>query len=187
MFAQTHHVSMRHVAPVRVELGTRTLFNLLGPLSNPAGVERQLIGVFSGTWSEPLTRVLQELGSRKIWTVHGSDGLDEITTTGPTEVVALEDGTIRRFTLDPREVGIPLAAADDLRGADPAHNAAAFRAVLDGARTPYRDIAVLNAAAALVVADAAANPAEGAARAAQALDSGAARGTLERLVAASNA
>jgi anthranilate phosphoribosyltransferase len=187
MFAQTHHASMRHVAPVRVELGTRTLFNLLGPLSNPAGVDRQLIGVFSGAWAEPLTRVLQELGSKRIWTVHGSDGLDEITTTGPTEVVALENGAIRRFTLDPREVGLPLAAPEDLRGADPAHNAAAFRAVLDGGRTPYRDIAVLNAAAALVVADAAGTLTEGVERAGAALDSGAARGTLERLVAASNA
>jgi anthranilate phosphoribosyltransferase len=187
MFAQTHHASMRHVAPVRVELGTRTLFNLLGPLSNPAGVERQLIGVFSGAWTEPLTRVLQELGSKRIWTVHGSDGLDEITTTGPTEVVALENGAIRRFTLDPREVGLPLAKPEDLRGADPAHNAAAFRAVLDGGRTPYRDIAVLNAAAALVVADAVGTLTEGVERAGAAVDSGAARGTLERLVAVSNA
>jgi anthranilate phosphoribosyltransferase len=187
MFAQTHHASMRHVAPVRVELGTRTLFNLLGPLSNPAGVDRQLIGVFSGAWSEPLTRVLQELGARKVWTVHGSDGLDEITTTGPTEVVALENGAIRRFTLDPREVGLPLCAPQDLRGADPAHNAAAFRAVLAGERSPYRDIAVLNAAAALVVAEAVATLFEGVERAGAAVDTGAARETLERLIAVSNA
>lgn len=186
MFAQTHHASMRHVGPVRVELGTRTLFNLLGPLSNPAGVERQLIGVFSPVWSEPLTAVLKELGSRRIWTVHGCDGLDEITTTGPSEVVALEDGAIRRFTIDPRELGLPLVRPEDLRGADPAHNAGALRAVLEGARTPYRDIAVLNAAAALVVADAAPTLAEGVAQASAAVDSGAAKGTLERLVAVSN-
>src|SRR5215210_5899191 len=104
MFAQTHHASMRNVAPVRVELGTRTLFNLLGPLSNPAGVSRQLLGVFSDVWLEPLTEVLKELGSDRVWTVHGSDGLDEITTTGPTHVVALENGTIRRFTLKPEDV-----------------------------------------------------------------------------------
>lgn len=187
MFAQTHHASMRHVAPIRVELGTRTLFNLLGPLSNPAGVDRQLLGVFSSAWSEPMTQVLKELGSRRVWTVHGSDGLDEVTTTGPTEVVALEDGAIRRFTIDPREVGIAIARPEDLRGADPARNAAALRAVLDGARTPYRDIAVLNAAAALVVAEQVASLREGVERASGSIDDGRARATLERLVAASNA
>src|ERR671929_683606 len=107
MFAQTHHASMRHVAPVRVELGTRTLFNLLGPLSNPAGVSRQLLGVFSDTWLEPLTQVLKELGSERVWTVHGSDGLDEMTTTGPTLVAALENGAVREFTVSPQDVGLP--------------------------------------------------------------------------------
>jgi anthranilate phosphoribosyltransferase len=186
MFAQSHHASMRHVAPVRVELGTRTLFNLIGPLSNPAGVKRQLLGVFSPAWLEPLTAVLGQLGSTRVWTVHGSDGLDEITTTGPTEVVALEDGRLRRFTIDPRELGIALARPEDLKGGDPAENAAALRAVLDGRRTPYRDVAVLNAAAALVVAGAAGDLREGVERAAAAVDSGAARATLERLVAVSN-
>src|SRR5919112_1195208 len=109
MFAQTHHASMRHVAPVRVELGTRTLFNLLGPLSNPAGVSCQLLGVPSMSWLEPLTQVLKELGSERVWTVHGSDGLDEMTTTGATSVVALEDGAIRRFTVHPEEVGLKVA------------------------------------------------------------------------------
>ena len=109
MFAQTHHAAMRHVAPVRVELGTRTIFNLLGPLSNPAGVKRQLLGVFSEAWLEPLTQVLKELGSERVWTVHGSDGLDEMTTTGPTHVAALENGAIRRFTVTPEEVGLPTA------------------------------------------------------------------------------
>src|ERR671913_2360989 len=187
MFAQPHHASMRHVAPVRVELGTRTLFNLLGPLSNPAGVPRQLLGVFSEVWLEPLTQVLKELGSERVWTVHGSDGLDEITTTGPTHVAALENGSLRRFTITPEEVGLPVARPDDLKGGDPAHNAAQLRAVLDGERTPYRDVAVLNAAASLVVAEAAATLGEGMARAAQAVDSGAARATLDRLIAVSNA
>src|ERR671913_1421539 len=148
MFAQTHHAAMRHVAPVRVELGTRTIFNLLGPLGNPAGAKRQLLGVFSEAWLEPLTQVLKELGSQKVWTVHGSDGLDEMTTTGPTFVVALEKGAIRRFTVKPEEVGLPTASLDELRGADPEHNAAQLRAVLEGARIPYRDVALLNAAAA---------------------------------------
>ena len=186
MFAQAHHASMRHVAPVRVELGTRTLFNLLGPLSNPAGVPRQLLGVFSEVWLEPLTQVLKELGSERVWTVHGSDGLDEITTTGPTHVVALEDGAVRRFTIDPQELGIRLARPEELKGADPEHNAGELRAVLDGARTAYRDVAVLNAAASLVVAGAAADLREGMARAERSVDCGAARGALERLIRASN-
>jgi anthranilate phosphoribosyltransferase len=186
MFAQTHHAAMRHVAPVRVELGTRTIFNLLGPLSNPAGVKRQLLGVFSEAWLEPLTQVLKELGSKKIWTVHGSDGLDEMTTTGPTFVAALENGAIRRFTVTPEEVGLPTAPLEDLKGADPAHNAAQLRNVLEGARIPYRDVALLNAAAALVVADEAANLRDGLDRASRALDSGAAKATLDKLVTASN-
>jgi anthranilate phosphoribosyltransferase len=187
MFAQAHHASMRHVAPVRVELGTRTLFNLLGPLSNPAGVRRQLLGVFSDAWLEPLTQVLKELGTERVWTVHGSDGLDEITTTGPTHVVALENGTIRRFTVTPDEVGLTTARPEDLKGADPEHNAAELRRVLDGEKTPYRDIAVLNAAAALVVAGEVGNLREGVDRAAGAVDSGAAKGALERLIQVSNA
>ena len=136
---------------------------------------------------EPLTQVLKELGTKRVWTVHGSDGLDEITTTGPTHVAALENGFLRRFTITPEEVGLPLARPDDLKGGDPAHNAAQLRAVLDGERTPYRDVAVLNAAASLVVAEAAATLREGMGRAAQAVDSGAARATLDRLVAVSNA
>ncbi|WP_210490773.1 anthranilate phosphoribosyltransferase [Microvirga antarctica] len=187
MFAQTHHAAMRHVAPVRVELGTRTIFNLLGPLSNPASVSRQLLGVFSEVWLEPLTQVLKELGSKRVWAVYGSDGLDEMTTTGPTHVAALEDGRIRRFTVTPEEVGLPIARLEDLKGADPAHNAAQLRAVLDGVRIPYRDIALLNAAASLVIAEQATDLRDGLDRAARALDSGAARATLDRLVEASNA
>ena len=187
MFAQSHHASMRNVAPVRVELGTRTLFNLLGPLANPAGVRRQLLGVPSSTWLEPLTQALSELGSERVWTVHGSDGLDEITTTGPTHVVALENGAVRRFTIGPDEVGLEPARAEDLRGGDPAHNAQQLRAVLDGARSPYRHVGVFNAAAALLVAGAVQHLREGVERAEQAVDTGAARATLDRLVEVSNA
>lgn len=186
MMAQTHHAAMRHVGATRVELGTRTIFNLLGPLSNPAGVKRQLLGVFSREWLEPLAQVLRALGSERVWLVHGSDGLDEITTTGPTAVVALENGAIRSFEITPGEIGLSLARLADLKGADPEHNAKALRDVLDGRPGPYRDIAVLNAAAALVVAGAAKNLAEGAALAAQSLDGGAARERLARLVTASN-
>ncbi|WP_336489116.1 anthranilate phosphoribosyltransferase [Methylobacterium nigriterrae] len=187
MFAQTHHGAMRHVAPVRTQLPVRTIFNLLGPLANPAGVEHQVLGVSAEAWAEPLTRVLSELGSRRVWTVHGADGLDEITVTGPTSVVAFEDGHIVRFSIDPREVGLPLRALEDLRGGDPEYNARALQAVLDGARNAYRDIAVLNAGAALVVAGAADTLATGVARASNAIDSGAARATLGRLVTVSNA
>ena len=187
MFAQTHHSAMRHVAPVRADLPFRTIFNMLGPLSNPAGVTAQVFGVSMAAWAEPLTRVLSELGSRRVWTVHGSDGLDEITVTGPTAVVALEEGHLTAFTIDPREVGLPLATLEDLRGGDPEHNARALVSVLEGARTAYRDIAVLNAGAGLVVAGAAGSLSEGVARAQAAIASGAARGTLARLVAVSNA
>jgi anthranilate phosphoribosyltransferase len=187
MFAQAHHAAMRHVAPVRVELGTRTLFNLLGPLSNPAGVKRQLLGVFSEAWLDPLTHVLKELGSERVWAVHGSDGLDEITTTGPTHVTALENGTIRRFMLKPEDIGLPMAKPEDLKGSDPEHNAAQLRAVLDGARTAYRDVGLFNAAASLVVAGEAKDVRDGLDRASRALDSGAARDVLDRLVKVSNA
>ena len=187
MMAQTHHAAMRHVGPARAELGTRTIFNLLGPLSNPAGVSRQLLGVFSPNWLEPLAQVLRNLGSERVWLVHGADGLDEITTTGPTQVVALEHGSIRGFEIVPADADLPVATLADLKGGDPAHNAAALRRVLDGDPSPYRDIAVLNAAAALVVAGKAENLRRGAALAAVALDGGAAKAVLARLVAISNA
>jgi anthranilate phosphoribosyltransferase len=186
MMAQTHHAAMRHVGAARTELGTRTIFNLLGPLSNPAGVRRQLLGVFSSAWLEPLAEVLRQLGSERVWVVHGSDGLDELTTTGPSAVVELVDGDIRRFDVTPEDAGLARAAAADLRGGDPAHNAAALNAVLAGVRNPYRDIAVLNAAAALVIAGKATTLREGAASAAAALDNGSANGTLARLIDVSN-
>ncbi|KPF72996.1 anthranilate phosphoribosyltransferase [Bosea sp. AAP35] len=187
MFAPTHHASMRHVAPVRVELGTRTIFNLLGPLSNPAGVKKQLIGAFSETWLEPMVKVLASLGSTRIWAVHGSDGLDEITTTGPTRVVSLDGGKIESFTIAPEDVGLARAKPEDLRGGEPAQNAAALRAVLDGEKTAFRDIAAFNAAAALVVAGQAGDLRDGFARAQAALASGKAKATLASLVASSNA
>ncbi|MGY6645184.1 MAG: anthranilate phosphoribosyltransferase [Salinarimonas sp.] len=187
MFAQTHHASMRHVGPFRVELGTRTIFNLLGPLTNPAGVDRQLLGVFSDVWIEPLAKVLGQLGSRKVWVVHGSDGLDEITTTGETHVAAIENGKFSRFTIHPESVGIPLADPRDLKGSDPEHNAKAMRAVLDGEKSPYRDIAVINAGASLVVAEKARDLKEGVAMAVEAIDSGAAKATLDKLIAVSGA
>ena len=186
MMAPTHHAAMRHVGAARVELGTRTIFNLLGPLSNPAGVKRQLLGVFSAAWLEPLAKVLRNLGSQRVWLVHGGDGLDEITTTTSTEVVELKDGQIRAFTIQPEDAGLTRAAPADLKGGDPAHNAEALRAVLAGARNAYRDIAVINAAAALVVAGRAADLREGAALAARALDEGAAAATLAKLVQSSN-
>ena len=186
LFAQTHHASMRHVAPVRSELGTRTLFNFLGPLSNPAGVKRQLVGVPSTAWMRPLTETLRELGSETIWTVHGSDGLDEITTTGPTHLVILEGGEIRETTVTPEEAGLARAKPEDLKGGDPAYNAAALRRVLEGEASAYRDIGLINAGAALAVAGVATDLTGGVANARAALDSGASRATLDRLIAVSN-
>ena len=186
MMAQTHHAAMRHVGAVRAELGTRTIFNLLGPLSNPAGVKNQLLGVFSPSWLEPLAQVLRNLGSQRVWLVNGSDGLDEITTTGPTKVVALEDGQIRSFEITPEEVGLARAQPADLKGGDPEHNARALIAVLSGEKNAYRDIALINAAAALIIAGKAASLRDGAALAAIAIDSGKAKATLDKLIEVSN-
>ncbi len=187
MFAPTHHASMRHVAPVRTELGTRTIFNLLGPLANPAGVKRQLIGAFSETWLEPMVKVLASLGSTRVWAVHGSDGLDEITTTGSTRVVSLENGKVESFTINPADVGLMPAKPEDLRGGEPEQNAAALNAVLAGEKTAFRDIAAFNAAAALLVAGKAKDLKDGFAQANAALDSGKAKATLAALIKASNA
>src|SRR5262245_32513937 len=151
MFAPAHHPAMKHVGPTRVELGTRTIFNLLGPLSNPAGVKRQMVGVFSRQWVEPLAAVLKNLGSERAIVVHGSDGLDEITTSGSTAVAALENGAVKTFEIAPEDVGLPKAKPEALRGGDAEANAAALLAVLKGSKGPFRDIAVFNAAAALVV------------------------------------
>ncbi|SCX01536.1 Anthranilate phosphoribosyltransferase [Agrobacterium sp. DSM 25558] len=185
MFAQLHHSAMRHVGPSRVELGTRTVFNLLGPLSNPAGAKKQLLGVFSPRWLVPLAEVLRDLGSESIWVVHG-DGLDEITTTGTTHVAALENGTIRTFDLTPKDFGVDVASIEDLKGGDGIANAAALRCVLGGARNPYRDISLCNAAAALVVAGKAETLSDGMRIASASLEDGKAAAALDRLVAVSN-
>jgi anthranilate phosphoribosyltransferase len=184
--APAHHPGMRFAAPARAELGVRSIFNLLGPLCNPARVKRQVIGVFSRDWLEPLARALDELGSKCVWLVHGGDGLDEITTTCATSVVALEEGAIRAFEISPEDAGLPRSSPQDLVGGDPAHNARALRAVLAGEKNAYRDIAVINAAAALVVAGKAQDLRSGARLAEQALDSGAARAALADLVRISN-
>ncbi len=185
MFASMHHAAMRHVGPSRVELGTRTIFNLLGPLSNPAGAKRQLLGVFAPKWLGPLAEVLRDLGSETVWVVHG-EGLDEITTTGVTHVTALEDGKIRSFELTPADFGVSVAKLDDLKGGDGITNAAALRAVLGGAKNAYRDISLCNAAAALVIAGKAETIADGMKRASHSLDSGDAAAALDRLIAVSN-
>lgn len=185
MFAQLHHSAMRHVGPSRVELGTRTIFNLLGPLSNPAGAKRQLLGVFSPRWLVPLAEVLRDLGSESIWVVHG-DGMDEVTTTGVTHVAALENGKIRTFDLTPKDFGVEPASMEDLKGGDGIANAAALREVLSGKRNAYRDVSLCNAAAALVIAGKAETLGEAMTTVSEALDSGAAAAALDRLVAVSN-
>jgi anthranilate phosphoribosyltransferase len=185
MMAKSHHPAMRHVGPVRVEMGTRTIFNLLGPLSNPASVKRLLLGVFDRSWMRPMAEVLHALGAERVLVVHGADGLDELTTTTKTHCVELKDGQITTYDVDPAEAGLPLANPVDLKGGNPAHNAAALRAVLGGQKGAYRDIALLNSAAALMVAGKAQTIAEGMATATEALDSGKAAKTLETLASAS--
>jgi anthranilate phosphoribosyltransferase len=186
MMAPRHHGAMRHVAGARVELGTRTIFNLLGPLANPAGARRQLLGVFAREWVEPLAQVLARLGCERAWVVHGAGGLDELSTTGPSTVAELKGGAVRTFEVTPEALGLPRASLEQLKGGEAEANAAAVSGLLDGAQGPFRDIVLLNAAAALVVADAAPDLAEGIAQAAQAIDSGRARGVLARLVAITN-
>jgi anthranilate phosphoribosyltransferase len=186
MFAPAHHGAMRHVSPVREQLGFRTIFNMLGPLSNPAGAKRQVLGVFDSKWVEPLARVLGALGATRAWVVHG-EGLDEITTTGATQVAEWREGTVRLFRITPEAVGLDRAARADLRGGDPQENAAALKDLLAGARNAYRDIVLINAAAAFLVADEVETLREGVDRAAAAIDSGAAAQALERLIVATHA
>src|SRR5689334_19161652 len=187
MFAPAHHPAMKNVGPTRVELATRTIFNLLGPLSNPAGVKRQMVGVFSRQWVQPLAQVLKNLGSEAAWVVHGSDGLDEITLTGPTFVSALENGEIRNFEVTPEQAGLSRCETGALRGGDGDANAAALQSVLDGKPGAYRDVALLNAAAALIVAGKARDLKEGVAMGTKSLDGGAAAAKLKHLIAVSNA
>ena len=182
LMAPRHHSAMRHVAGPRAELGLRTIFNLLGPLSNPAGVLRQFTGAYSRDWIEPMALALGNLGSERAWVVHGCDGLDELTTTGPSFVAEWHDGAVHRFEVTPADAGVPTASAADLKGGDAATNAAAMQAMLGGEHGPFRDAVVYNAAAALIVAGRAASLREGAAMAAAAIDGGRARAALRRLV-----
>ncbi|MCX8135215.1 MAG: anthranilate phosphoribosyltransferase [Roseococcus sp.] len=183
LLAPRHHPALRHAGGARMELGTRTLFNLLGPLANPARVTRQMTGAFSAQWLRPMAEALARLGTERAWVVHGQ-GLDEIALSGPTRVVELNAGAIREFSISPADAGLPEAPPEAIRGGDPAENALALRALLEGAPGPYRDIVLLNAAAALVVAGRAADLREGAAMAARALDEGRAKAALEALVRA---
>ncbi|MFC3078033.1 anthranilate phosphoribosyltransferase [Phenylobacterium terrae] len=186
MFAQAHNSAMRHVSPVRAELGFRTVFNLLGPLSNPASAQRQLLGVFSDRWVEPLAKVLGALGTTRAWVAHGQ-GMDEITTTGETHVAELREGQVRLFTITPEAVGLPRAALADLVGGDPAHNARALRELLAGSKGPYRDVVLLNTAAALLISDRVETLREGVELAAAVIDDGRAQGALDKLTAATHA
>ena len=183
LMAPRHHSAMRHVMNVRRELGIRTIFNLLGPLSNPAGTRRQLVGVFASEWVKPLAEVLLRLGAQFAWVVHGGDGLDELTISGPSEVAELKDGQIRTFTVTPEDAGLPRARIEDIQGGDAIANARALRALLHGQPGPYRDIVLLNSAAALIVAGAVGDLPAGVVRAQDAIDSGAALATLDRLIA----
>jgi anthranilate phosphoribosyltransferase len=186
MFAPAHHPAMKNVGPTRVELATRTIFNLLGPLSNPAGVKRQMVGVFSRQWVQPLAQVLKNLGAESAWVVHGSDGLDEITLTGPTLVSALHHGEIKNFEVTPEDAGLPRCEPGALKGGDADANAIALQSVLNGKPSPYRDVALINAAAALIVAGRAKDLREGVEIGTKALDSGAANARLKHLIAVSN-
>ena len=187
LFAPTYHPAMRHAAPVRQGLKLRTIFNLLGPLSNPAGVKRQMIGVFSPIWLEPIAEAMRRLDAEHVWVVHGSDGLDELSTTGPSQVVELKDGKIRRFDLSPGDAGLPVTDLDGLLCGPPADSAASIIALLDGGRGPFRDIVLLNSAAALIVAGRAQSLAEGVELAAASIDGGKAAQALARLIAVGKA
>ena len=186
LMAPRHHAAMRHVAKARQEIGTRTIFNLVGPLANPAGAKRQLVGVFDKAWVEPLAHVLDRLGLERAWVVHGSDGMDEITTTGPSYVAELKEGSVSCFEVTPEEAGIARAAPEDLMGGEAEENAAMMRALLDGEEGALRDIVLMNSAAALIIAGRADDLAAGAELAAAAIDEGATRETLEKLVAITN-
>lgn len=186
LWAPMHHSAMKMWAPVRAELGIRSLFNLLGPLCNPASVKRQVLGVYDRKWLEPMAEALKNLGSVHAWVVHGSDGMDELTTTGASTVAELVDGNIHVFEVTPEDAGLPRASLSDLKGGDANTNAAKLRALLHGDTGPYRDIVLFNTAAALIVAGKAASLPEGVAKAAAAIDSGAAGLALDKLVSVTN-
>jgi anthranilate phosphoribosyltransferase len=187
LFAPAHHAAMKHVAPIRKALGIRTIFNLLGPLANPAGASRQVLGVFNAHWVEPYARALQSLGSERAWVVHGLDGMDEISTTGPTRVVELRDGALRLFELTPEDMGVARATLDDLRGGSPAYNAEAVRRVLAGEPGPFADLVAVNAGAAILVAGLEPDLKAAIARAREAIANGRALAALDGLKAATHA
>ncbi len=186
MMATRHHSAVRHVMPTRVEMGTRTIFNLLGPLANPAKTKRQVMGVFAREWVEPIAHVLNRLGSEHAWVVYGHSGLDEISTTGPTFVAEVKNGTVTTFEINPEDYGLEIVTLDALKGGDAQTNAQAILDLLAGKKSAYRDIVLLNAAAALVVTDIATDLADGIAKACTAIDSGKAAETLQALVRISN-
>ncbi len=186
MFAPAHHSAMKHVGPARAELGFRTVFNLIGPLSNPASVKRYLLGVFSPDWVEPLAEVLASLGAESAWVVHGQGGLDEMSPGGETKVAMLKDGKITTFTVTPEDAGLRSRPVSEIKGGDAAHNAEALKGVLTGKPSAFRDTVLLNAGAALVVAGEADSLKEGAAMAARLIDEGKAADRLARLVKVSN-
>ncbi len=186
MMATRHHSAVRHVMPTRVEMGTRTIFNLLGPLANPAKTKRQVMGVFAREWVEPIAHVLNRLGSEHAWVVYGHSGLDEISTTGPTFVAEVKNGEVTTFEINPEDYGLEIVTLDALKGGDAQTNAQAILDLLAGQKSAYRDIVLLNAAAALVVTDIATDLADGIEKARVAIDSGKAAETLQALVRISN-
>jgi len=186
MMAPRHHGSFKYVGPVRVEMGIRTVFNILGPLCNPAGVRRYLIGVFSQDWVRPMAEVLNKLGCERAWVVHGADGLDELSTTGPNYICEVRDGQVSEFKISPEEAGIASAKLEDLKGGEGDYNAERLRALLNGQRDAYRDIVLFGAGAAQVIAGKVDNITEGVAKAAEAIDTGAAKDALKQLVAVTN-
>ena len=186
LMAPRHHSAMRHVAGPRVELATRTIFNLLGPICNPSGAKRQLTGVFSKKWVVPIAETLKKLGSERAWVMHGSDGTDELTTTGPSFVSELKNGKITSFEVNPKDAGLPITKLKNLKGGNASYNAAAVRLMLNGKLSAYRDVVIFNAAAALLIADKAKNLKEGAEIAAEAIDNGRAKATLDKLVTITN-
>jgi anthranilate phosphoribosyltransferase len=186
LMAPRHHSAMRNVAGPRVELGTRTIFNILGPLSNPALVKRQMTGVFAPQWTEPMARVLGNLGLERAWVVHGSDGSDELTTSGPSRVSELKDGAVTTYEVTPEDAGLPRGTLDEIKGGDSEYNAAAIRDLLDGADNAFRNAVLLTAAGSLMIAGKADELKAGAAIAAEAIDSGAAKACLARLVEITN-
>ncbi|MDH3967020.1 MAG: anthranilate phosphoribosyltransferase [Rhodospirillales bacterium] len=186
LMAPRHHSAMRHVGPTRVELGTRTLFNFMGPLSSPARVKRQVVGVFSADWVVPLAEVLKGLGHERAWVMHGADGMDELSTTGPSVVAELKDGEVRSFEVTPEQAGLPRATLADLKGGDGAQNARVLRAMLGGEHGPFRDAVLLGSAAGLIVAGKTEDLEQGLAMAAESVDSGRAIKALEGLIAITN-